>query len=305
MNKLVEEGYCRIVENEYFMNFAMNIIHSYKPKIMKQFFQENKKVAKIIKEVGELANYLWQKGWAERNAGNISVNLSEEIDLLEIDLLKYPVFTLKKAYPNLANGYFFVTGTGKRMRDLARNPMKNACIIKMSEQGDSYHIISMKERNLYGFRPTSELPTHLAVHNTLIGMGSKNKAVVHTHPNELVALTQIPKFQDAETLNKTLWGMHPEAFVFVPRGVAMVPYILPGSHEIANETIKGFEDGHEVVIWEKHGAFAIGQTVADAFDMIDILSKSAQIWFMTTQSGYEPEGLNDDQLAELKEAFLK
>jgi len=60
-----------------------------------------------------------------------------------------------------------------------------------------------------------------------------------------------------------------------------------------------------VVIWEKHGAFAIGETVSDAFDMIDILSKSAQIWFMAMQSGNEPEGLNDEQLMELKEAFLK
>ena len=44
---------------------------------MKEFFQENKKIAKIITEVAGLANYLWQKGWAERNAGNISVNLSD------------------------------------------------------------------------------------------------------------------------------------------------------------------------------------------------------------------------------------
>jgi rhamnulose-1-phosphate aldolase len=106
-------------------------------------------------------------------------------------------------------------------------------------------------------------------------------------------------------LNKTLWGMHPEAFVFVPRGVFMVPYILPGSHKIADATIEGFKMGHEVVIWEKHGAFAIGETVSDAFDMIDILSKSAQIWFMAMQTGNEPEGLNDEQLMELKEAFLK
>lgn len=57
--------------------------------------------------------------------------------------------------------------------------------------------------------------------------------------------------------------------------------------------------------WEKHGAFAIGETVSDVFDMIDILSKSAQIWFMVMQSGNEPKGLNDVQLMELKEAFLK
>lgn len=272
---------------------------------MREFFQENKQIAKIITEVAGLANYLWQKGWAERNAGNISVNLSEQMEELDVELEHYPLFHLERNYEALANLYFFVTGTGKRMRDLAISPMKNACIIKMNKKGNAYHIITMKKKNLYNFRPTSELPTHLAAHNLLIQMGSKNKAVVHTHPNELVAMTQIPRFQTAQMLNKTLWGMHPEAFVFVPRGVYMVPYLLPGSHQIADATMEGFKQGHEVVIWEKHGAFAIGETVSDAFDMIDILSKSARIWFMTKQSGNEPEGLNDEQLEELKEAFIK
>jgi len=99
--------------------------------------------------------------------------------------------------------------------------------------------------------------------------------------------------------------MHPEAFVFVPRGAYMVPYIIPGSHKIADATVEGFKEGYEVVIWEKHGAFAIGETVSDAFDMIDILSKSAQIWFLAKQSGHEPEGLNDAQLLELKETYMK
>ena len=42
---------------------------------MKQI-TKNKKVKKILFEVGEIADYLWQRGWAERNAGNISVNIN-------------------------------------------------------------------------------------------------------------------------------------------------------------------------------------------------------------------------------------
>lgn len=272
---------------------------------MVDFFPENKKISKIINEVAGLANYLWQKGWAERNAGNISVNLSDIMTEAELELEHFPKFQLEREYEALANMYFFVTGTGKRMRDLATNPMKNACIIKLNNKGNAYHIISVKKRNFYNFRPTSELPTHLLVHDFLVKSGSKNKAVVHTHPNELVALTQIPKFQTAEVLNKTLWGMHPEAFVFVPKGVFMVPYIMPGSQKIAEATLTGFKNGHDIVIWEKHGAFAIGETVSDAFDLIDILTKSAKIWFMTKHSGYEPEGLNEVQLDELASEFLK
>ena len=269
---------------------------------MKEAILTNRKIQKKILEVAELAQYLWQKGWAERNAGNITVNLTELVHSEIKDMNLYPVFNLTNAYPSIANGYFFVTGTGKRMRDLARNPMKNACIIKMNSTGNQYHIISKNKNNLYDFRPTSELPTHLAIHNVLVKTKSPNRAVVHTHPNELVALTQIKEFQDEEKLNKLLWGMHPESMVCVPDGLALVPYILPGTTRIADATLKRITD-HNVVMWEKHGTFAVGESVFDAFDMIDILSKSAHIFFMIRQAGYEPEGLTDPQLDELRAAF--
>ncbi|HYW95875.1 MAG TPA: rhamnulose-1-phosphate aldolase [Bacteroidales bacterium] len=271
---------------------------------MKEAILANKRIQKKILEVAELAQYLWQRGWAERNAGNISVNLTELVDSDVKDMNRYPVFELANAYPHLAEGYFFVTGTGKRMRDLARNAMKNACIIKMNSTGNQYHIISKNKRNLYDFRTTSELPTHLAIHNALVMTNSPNRAVVHTHPNELVALTQIKEFQDEKKLNKLLWGMHPESMVFVPNGMALVPYILPGTTKIANATLERIVD-HDIVMWEKHGTFAVGETVFDAFDMIDIMSKSARIYFMVRQAGFEPEGLTDAQLDELKEAFHK
>ena len=37
----------------------------------------NKKfeLEKKINEIAEVAGYLWQKGWAERNGGNITVNI--------------------------------------------------------------------------------------------------------------------------------------------------------------------------------------------------------------------------------------
>jgi len=256
----------------------------------------------VIRDVSELADYLWQRGWAERNAGNISFNLSGMISEELSSMDDFPIFTLDRSYEKLGGGYFFVTGTGKRMRDLARNPMKNACIIKITDDGRQYHIISRNKKNLYDFRPTSELPTHLAIHERLEVSGSANRAVVHTHPNELVALTQIKEFQDEERLNSILWGMHPEAIVFVPSGIALVPYILPGTESIARATLDRLDDA-EVIMWEKHGTFALGEDVLDAFDKIDIMSKSARIFFMVRQAGYEPEGLTAEQISELKRKF--
>jgi rhamnulose-1-phosphate aldolase len=186
------------------------------------------------------------------------------------------------------------------MRDLAREPLKNALLIQLNEQGDGYWIISGEKNPVANFRPTSELPTHLGIHQLIQQRASSEKVVIHTHANELVALTQIREFCNEERLNKLLWGMHPETMVFVPQGVGFVPYVTPGTEQIAMETLKALEK-HNVVIWEKHGVFAIGESVFDTFDTIDILGKSAKIFFLVNGSGYKAEGLTDEQLEILKE----
>ena len=35
-------------------------------------------MAREVDKVAEVAGYLWQKGWAERNGGNITVNVNRE-----------------------------------------------------------------------------------------------------------------------------------------------------------------------------------------------------------------------------------
>ena len=43
---------------------------------MKSILEQNKALATIVGQVAEVAGYLWQKGWAERNGGNITVNIT-------------------------------------------------------------------------------------------------------------------------------------------------------------------------------------------------------------------------------------
>ncbi|MBK7212220.1 MAG: rhamnulose-1-phosphate aldolase [Bacteroidales bacterium] len=266
----------------------------------------NKEINRRISEVAELGKYLWQKGWAERNAGNISVNIQEYMtDELREKLLPTAtsVLPLDRAYPSLAGFFFLVTGTGKRMRDLALDPEHNSLMIRVTDAGDGYQMFSLGELVL-NIHPTSELPTHLAIHEYLVLKGAKEKTVVHTHPNELISITQIRKFCNEEALNHLLWGMHPETMVIVPDGAGFLPYMLPGSQDIADATLKKFAF-HKVIIWEKHGSFAIGRDVFEAFDLIDTLAKSAQIYFQCKSAGFEPEGLSQEKIAELKELSAK
>lgn len=265
---------------------------------MKDIFKHNKLLDSIIQETAEVAGYLWQRGWAERNAGNISINISEIVDIEITDYSPFPFLDLPFSYPKLAGNCFLVTGTGKRMRDLAHKPMKNALILRVNQEANGYWILSQKAGS-DSFLPTSELPTHLGIHQLIAERGSSEKVVMHAHATELIALTHAEEFCNEDNLNDLLWGMHPETIVFVPKGVGFVPYILPGSVEIAVETIKALQN-HDVALWEKHGVFAIGKCVHDTFDVIDILAKSARIYFMCQSANILPKGLTFLQLSDLK-----
>lgn len=255
-------------------------------------------LAAKVEDVAEVAGYLWQKGWAERNGGNISINITEYVDdeIRKMQPLCAPV-PIGTRLPNLRGCYFFCKGTNMRMRDLARWPMDNGSVIRVNEDCESYEIIADKP-----VKPTSELPPHLSMHNYLIGKGSNYKAVIHTHPIDLVAMTHNAAFLKKDVLSRILWSMIPETRAFCPRGLGIVPYELPGSVELARATIEQLDE-YDVVMWEKHGACAVGEDVKEAFDMIDTLSKSAQIYLTAKSMGFEPAGMSDEQMEEMRIVF--
>ena len=37
-------------------------------------------LAAEVEKVAEVAGYLWQKGWAERNGGNITLKITEKVE---------------------------------------------------------------------------------------------------------------------------------------------------------------------------------------------------------------------------------
>jgi rhamnulose-1-phosphate aldolase len=70
--------------------------------------------------------------------------------------------------------------------------------------------------------------------------------------------------------------MIPETKAFCPRGLGMVPYLMPSGVELAEATIK-------------------------AIDQIDVLNKAALIYIASKNMGFEPEGMSDAQMQELTE----
>ncbi|MCI2121408.1 MAG: rhamnulose-1-phosphate aldolase [Bacteroidales bacterium] len=251
--------------------------------------------------IAEAAGFLWQRGWAERNGGNISVCVTDSIniatfgDRVPLKKVNIPVMEPLKA---IEGEYYYVTGTNRRMRDVAVNPMGNGAIIRICADGKSFDIMADEV-----IMPTSEIVSHLAIHNFEQSHGrSRIKAVCHTHPTNLVALSHKEEFLKDGVLSRMLWSMIPETRIIVPHGIGIVPYCQPGTVALAHATIKQLVE-HDIVLWEKHGCLAVGEDILEAFDLIDTLDKSADIYLDCCKAGFRPQGISDEMLDGLVDLF--
>lgn len=261
--------------------------------------EKNKALMKEISRIAEVAGYLWTKGWAERNGGNISVNVTDIMNEKEKSIPAISkAIPLQEAMTELGGNIFYVTGTGKRMRYVACNPFENGVLIRIAPDGNSYEIIAEQ-----CILPTSELPSHLMMHNYLRKIGKNNRVVLHTHPTDLIGMTHNKHFLNSQVITRTLWSMIPECRIIIPKGLGIVPYEIPGTLDLARATIEQLKE-HDIVFWEKHGILAVGEDIIECFDAIDTLNKSAQIYFCARLSRCDnPSGMTDKQLDDLVEAF--
>jgi rhamnulose-1-phosphate aldolase len=244
----------------------------------------NRKVARIIRATAETGRLLWAKGWAEKNAGNISINVSAIMSVPRDRSAGAVPRKLPSRFPSLKGQVLLVTQTGSRMRDLARDPETNLGLVRISASGAAYQVV-WSGRDPRSFEPTSEFPTHLAIHNFFQARRRPNRAILHTHPDELIALTHSPAFRDEAAMNRLLRGLHPEIELFLPRGVGLTPFRKPGSQALGKATVKALS-GHDIVLWPKHGCLATGENILEVFDLIDILNKAARIYFLCMAAGF-------------------
>lgn len=252
----------------------------------------------MITKIAEAAGFLWERGWAERNGGNISVDVTDSIGPAEKQPLLRVPFPVSQ--PELGGRSFLVKVTGSRMYDVSRQPDRNILLIKINNDLTGYDILWGGEDDTC--RPTSEFISHLKIHQYLRRNRMTQKVFLHTHPTHLIALSHIHEYRIENTLNELLFAMHPEVKINIPEGVGFAPYRCPGSEALADVTVDALQK-HRVILWEKHGCAAVADDPVEAFDLIDIVNKAAQIFFICKNAGYEPEGLSTGQLAEIDGTF--
>ena len=117
----------------------------------------NEAVKHEIHKVTEVSQYLWQREWAERNGGNISIDLT---DIYGVVNSGSPVKPLPFQYPlSCANRVYYVKGTGQRIREL-RNADYAGCILKINDQASGFQILWGGTAS-DSFAPTSEFISHV------------------------------------------------------------------------------------------------------------------------------------------------
>lgn len=254
----------------------------------------------VVNEIAEVSGYLWERNWAERNGGNFTVDVTNSMPNDVNTGLKFSHVALPITQPELAGRSYIVKVTGAPMRNVARQAKKHLLLINIASDLSGYSVLWGGDGPVS--KPTSEFISHLKIHQYIRVHSLTYTTFLHTHPNHLIALTQIEEFLKDGAISDMLFKIHPEVKVFVPEGVGLAPYRCPGSEELADVTVAQLQK-HRVILWEKHGCAAVGANITDAFDYIDIMEKAASVFFICKNAGYKPQGINNAQLAEIANKF--
>ncbi len=138
-----------------------------------------------IKDISKTAGLLCQKGWAESNAGNISVRLQHGSGLPHA--VKTGSGLLRGTFQALSGAIFIITGSGRRMRDVLSAPLDNLIALQVGRADENHDKNGVTPCEWFclgndkNITPTSELASHLLVHET----GHIN-VVVHGRPARTV-----------------------------------------------------------------------------------------------------------------------
>lgn len=139
-------------------------------------------------------------------------------------------------------------------------------------------------------KPSSELPLHLAIYTARADI----KAIVHTHSIYAsacaVARRGIPPV--IEDLVQVIGG-----------GVEVVEYALPGTGELAHNTVKTLQDRNGVLL-ANHGVIGCGRSLDEALTACELIEKAARIYIYSMSVG-GPHILSDKDVAVMHKFYLE
>lgn len=237
----------------------------------------------------------------EGAAGNISVCIGWPIEIRRHFPNAEPI-ALPVPAPHLAGHTIIVTGSGRRLRDLAMSPVANLGAVSIADDGVTATLRSAPTRLFE--RLTSEWNSHLAVHDdTVARTGTNFHAVVHAQPPHLTYLSHIPAYQDEAYFNSRVMRWEPETIVQLPAGIGVLRFMLPGSATLMAANVESLRT-HRIDIWAKHGVMARSDvSVTRAVDRIEYAEAAARFEYMDLVAGGRGQGLTREEALAVVEAF--
>lgn len=251
--------------------------------------------AGFMRAAMRLADDAWHKGWHERNGGNLSYRIKhEELVAIEHEL-RPPVkwHGLKTGVPELAGEYLLLSGQGKYMRNISQAPEENLGIIRLDENGACWGLVWGLEN---GGRPSSELPSHLLNQATKKTHGQE-RVIYHAHPDNIIALSFVLPL-DGRVFTRELWSMMPECVMVFPQGIALLPWMIPGSQDIAQASSLLMRE-YNVVLWAQHGLFCAGVNFDETFGLMETVEKAASILVKVLAMGGKEQGPSKNDIRRL------
>ncbi|MGT2910475.1 rhamnulose-1-phosphate aldolase [Streptococcus cameli] len=242
----------------------------------------------IMAELCELTYDMWNKGWDEYNGGNVSCILTaSDLEYLNLDSCIKNVI-VENIPNNMIGKYVLITASGSHFRTLKNHTSRDTGVIFVTQDG--YNVIWGFEGNK---RPTSEFYMHLLAHSQRLEIDPDHRVVVHNHAPNATAFSLVSKHDD-KSYTLPLWRVLTESIVVFPDGVGILPWELPGTLEIALNSIEKLKECR-IVVWAFHGILATGKDFQDCFGLIETVDKAAQI-HLQTMNIKNYEGLSDQDL---------
>jgi len=145
-----------------------------------------------------------------------------------------------------------------------------------------------------GRNPSSETPFHLAIYKNRSDVG----AIVHSHSVYCLAVAAsgktVPVFLD-------------EMFSNIGGELIVTKYELPGSDELANETISKLGDKSAILL-ANHGPVCCGKNIDEAYHVAETVEKICKIFLLSSSlvevKSLPPDGVDYQRMMyEMKKDF--
>lgn len=261
---------------------------------------------KHFEEFGQAGRRLVELNAAEGAAGNISCCLAEDeaqtIETLKERFTHREQITLPVPASALAGRWLLATGSGQRLRDLARDPLAGLGLLQVQADGQMGELYTAPQREFS--RLTSEFNSHLAVHaDQALANGKTTHYLVHAQPPYLTYLSHLPRYQQQDHLNQALMRWQPETILTFPTGFGVLPFLLPGSPALMQANVEKLQK-HNLVIWSKHGVMARSpESLLKCVDAIEYAEAAARYEYLHLLSGNRQAGLTPDEIQQISQAY--